>query len=73
MTLHIHAPKGFYLGQIRRRYARKFQTVTRELTEANTALAIAVLRWDKSHSEARVIFCTHDGYYQPHVVMEAKR
>lgn len=71
--LHIHAPSGYYLGQVKRLWEKRWRTVTLELTEAKTAMAIAVLRMEKEDSRARVIFCTHDGYYDPNVVMELKK
>ena len=71
--VHIHAPKGYYLGQIRKPWGRQWETVSKDLTDGRTAMAVAVLRMTKEHHKARVIFVTIDGYYDPHVVMEAKR
>lgn len=71
--VYIHAPAGYYLGQIKFRWARKWITVTQHLTDPKTAMAIAVLRMEKDkHHLARVLFCTEDGWYEPNVVMTAR-
>jgi hypothetical protein len=71
--VHIHAPKGHYIGQVKRLWAKRWRTVTLNLLDAKTAMAIAVLRMDKEDSRARVLFVDTDGWYEPHVVMECKR
>lgn len=71
-NVHIHAPAGHYLGQIKYRWAKQWTTVTHHLTDPKTAMAIAVLRMEKKHNLARVIFVTDDGWYDPNVVMTAR-
>ena len=71
MTIHIHAPKGYYLGQVRRTWQRSWRTVTGEMAEAKTAMSIAVLKMEKDDNRARVIFLTP--YYDPNVVMECSK
>lgn len=70
-TVHIHAPEGHYVGQIRRDWERKWRTVTKDLLDLKTAMAIAVLRMDKDDKRARVLFVAD--WYEPVVVMECKR
>lgn len=71
--IHIHAPKGHYIGQVKRLYGKTWRKVTLDLLDAKTAMAIAVLRMDKEDSRARVLFVDTEGWYEPHVVMECKR
>ncbi len=70
---HIHAPKGHYIGQVKRLWGKRWRNVTLDLLDSKTAMAIAVLRMNKDDNRARVIFVTEDGYYAPNVVMEATR
>ena len=70
--IHIHAPKGHYIGQVRARGAKLWTTVTSECRYANVALSNAVLKMKPGHFRARVIFVADSGYYEPEVVMELK-
>jgi hypothetical protein len=70
-NVHIHAPEGYYLGQIKRKWGNRWMTVTQNLTDPKTAMAIAVLRMEpEKHIFARVIFCAE--WYDPNVVMTAR-
>lgn len=72
-AIHIHAPKGHYIGQIKFRWAKQWTTVTQYLTDPKTAMAVAILRMEKDkHHLARVLFCTDDGWYEPTIVMTAR-
>lgn len=71
--VHIHAPKGHYIGQVKKLWAKRWRTVTLDLLDAKTAMAIAVLRMEKEDSRARVLFIDDEGWYEPHVVMECNK
>ena len=69
--VHIHAPKGHYIGQVRLYGHRKWETVTEKLSDAEVAMSLAVLAMKQSHKRARVLFIAD--WYEPNVVMECKR
>lgn len=69
--IHIHAPKGHYIGQVRLYGHRKWQTVTGRCTRAELAMADAVQQMSERHKRARVLFIAD--WYEPVVVMEANR
>lgn len=71
--IHIHAPKGHYIGQIRWYGHRKWETVTDKRDTAENAMAQAVLSMTDQHKRARVLFVDESGWYEPNVVMEATR
>ena len=73
MSIHIHQPKGRYLGQIRKKGYRSWRTVVRTRISAQRALSVAVTKMEDSDVQARVIFCTDDGWYEPNLLMEATR
>jgi hypothetical protein len=69
--VHIHAPKGHYIGQVRRYGHQKWETVTMPTQRAELAMANAVQSMSADHHRARVLFIAD--WYEPNVVMEAKR
>lgn len=69
--VHIHAPKCYYIGQVRLYGHRKWQTVTERWSNAEMAMSEAVLQMTQRHKRARVL-CMAD-WYEPMVVMEAHR
>lgn len=71
--VHIHAPPGYFLGQVRRRGAQRWQTVTGKCRSDTSAMAKAVSAMERYHKRARVIWVTTCGYYEPNVVMECSR
>ena len=71
MRIHIHAPSGYYLGQVRAAYAKRWRTVTGKCKSDTAAMAKAVKAMDFCHKRARVIFCAE--LYEPNVVMELSR
>lgn len=70
---HIHAPKGYFLGQVRRKGANRWETVTGRCRSDISAMSKAILNMTRHHKRARVIWVTTDGWYDPTVVMEASR
>ena len=72
IMIHIHAPKGHYIGQVRARGYKLWTTVTSECKSANAAMVQAVMAMELGHFRARVIFVVESGYYEPNVVMELK-
>lgn len=70
--IHINRPSGYYIGQVRRYGARRWQGVTGKLKTAERALSLAASDMDGFH-RVRVLFIDTSGYYDPRVVMEAKR
>lgn len=69
--IHIHAPKGHYIGQVRLYGHRKWETVTEKLSDAEVAMSLAVLAMKQSHKRSRVLFIAD--WYEPAIVMECKR
>lgn len=73
MTLvHIHAPRGHYIGQVRRMGHRRWETVTGRCRSGESALSRAALRMKDRH-RARVLFICDSGWYEPTWIMEATR
>lgn len=73
MTLvHINIPRGYYIGQVRRRGARRWQTVTGKCKTAERAMSRAV-NVMAGYQRARCLFCDVDGWYGATVVLEASR
>lgn len=73
MTIvHINRPSGHFIGQIRKPYARRWQTVTGRCKSAGSAMGRAVERMH-SVDHARVLFIDDSGWYEPHHVIEASR
>lgn len=73
MNLHIHAPPGKYIGQIRRVGCRTWRTVTRDHASAESAMSSTLDYMKYNDKRARVLFCDDSGYYEPNLVMELKR
>jgi hypothetical protein len=71
--VHIHAPRGKYLGQVRLYGHQKWQTVIEGCKSAEQAMSAAVMFMTANHHRARVIFVTDDGWYEPTIAMECKR
>lgn len=71
-NLHICWSRGHYLGQIRRAGARRWQTVTGRCQSAESAMSRATAKMQHM-KRARVLFVDSSGWYEPNVVMEAKR
>lgn len=71
-NLHICRPCGYYLGQIRRAGARRWQTVTGRCQSAESAMSRATAKM-RHMKRARVLFVDSSGWYEQNVVMEAKR
>ena len=69
--IHINRPHGHYIGQVRRIGAQRWDTVTGPRRSAHHALAAAVLK-GKGMKRARVLFIDNSGWYDPHLVMEAR-
>lgn len=69
--VHIHTPKGHYIGQVRRYGHRKWQTVTVPCTRAEQAMATAVQFMSADYHRARVLLIAD--WYDPTIVMECKR
>lgn len=69
--VHIHAPKGHYIGQVRLYGHRKWQTVTGRCTRAELAMADAVRQMSDRHKRARVLLIAE--WYDPIIVMECNR
>lgn len=68
MSLHIHAPKGCYIAQVRRRFERRWTQVGGEFKQKHRAQATAAANMVGDFFRCRVIFCCD--YYDPVVVME---
>ncbi|POA52088.1 MULTISPECIES: hypothetical protein [unclassified Pseudomonas] len=68
-ALHVHAPKGVYVAQIRRAFERKWTTVGGEFKQKHRAQATAAANMVGDFKRARVLFCAE--WYDPIIVMEA--
>ena len=71
--IHINTPKGHYIGQIRLRGHRKWETVTPKRDTVENAMAQAVLSMTENHKRARVLFIDDSGYYEPTICFEGNR
>lgn len=69
--LHIHAPKGTYVAQVRRRGCRNWETLGKAVCSKTTAAkrAVTTMLMREEYKRARVLFCAE--WYDPIVVMEA--
>lgn len=72
-AIHIHAPNGYFLGQVRAGGAHKWRTVTQKCKTWNSALSRAVMKMEDHHKRARVIYVVESGYYDPTVIAEASK
>lgn len=71
MNIHIHAPKGVYIGQIRKRGHRLWETVGKSRKYAKPAMIAAINAMSPDHKRARVLFCAD--WYEPTIVMELSK
>ena len=70
--IHINAPRGHYIGQVRRRGGRRWITVTGRCRTGESAMAKAAPKMRGMH-RARVLFIDNSGWYEPTFVMECAR
>ena len=69
----LHTP-GHYIGQVRGFGCRLWRTVTRKRHVKERAMAQAIAMMCEDDHRARVLWVGGRGsYYDPHVVMEARR
>jgi hypothetical protein len=71
--VHIHAPAHHFIGQVRQLGCRTWKTVGIKHSNAQGALADAVLSMNVNDKRARALMITESGYYDPVAVMEASR
>lgn len=71
-NLHICWSRGYYVGQVRYAGCRRWDEVTGRCKSAESALSKAALKMHDM-KRARVLFVDSSGWYEPNVVMEAKR
>jgi hypothetical protein len=70
--VHIYAPKGHYIGQIRRTGHRLWETVgDGKHTQETAAMVCAVAAMTEDHKRARVLFVTE--WHDPVIIMECNR
>lgn len=72
-SVHMYAPKGYYLSQTRRVGARRWRAVKGRFRSAKNAMVAAVREMRPDDKRARVLFMTYDGYHEPIQVMECVR
>lgn len=71
MTLvHIHQPKGHYIGQVRDYGCRNWQTVTSKHQSMYAAMARTVMMMQRA-KHGRVLLIAE--WYEPVVMMECKK
>ena len=68
--IHIHAPRGEYIAQIRLRGHKLWETVGKS-KNAKAAMIRAVNKMGENHKRARVLFCAD--WYEPVIVMELSK
>ena len=68
--VHIYAPNGHYIGQIRRAGHRLWETVSNCENE-QTAIICAVAAMTEHYKRARVLFVTE--WHEPVIIMECNR
>lgn len=73
MLLQIHEPSGYFIGQVRKRGAKTWETVTGRCRSGEAALAKALLAMRPSDSRARALFVDRDDWYASRVFMEAAK
>lgn len=71
-NLHICWSSGYFIGQVRPEGMKSWRDVTGRCKTAEAALALAVSR-THNPKRARVLFVDSSGWYEPNIVMEAKR
>ena len=72
--IHIHAPPGHYLPQTKRRGCRLWVNCGHKTIYRSTAFMAAAKHLSRTGVKmARVLWVDKDGYYEPNLVMEAKR
>lgn len=71
-NLHICWSRGYYVGQVREAGYRRWTTATGRCKSAESALSKAALKMHDM-KRARVLFVDSSGWYEPNIVMEAKR
>ena len=71
-ALHIYAPTGYYIGQVRREGCRNWRTVTRNNNSWRNAMAGAIRKMKEGDKRARVLWRDKEGWFGPEVIMEAK-
>lgn len=71
--VHVNVPSGYYIGQVRRIGCRNWRTVTKNLQCPKRAMSKAVMAMLRDDKRCRVLFVPRLGYYEPTVVMDAKR
>lgn len=73
MIFHLNKPSGYFIGQVRGRGARNWETVTGRCRSGEAALAKALLAMRPADSKARALFVDRNGWYASHVALEASR
>ena len=71
-NLHICWSRGYYVGQVREAGYRRWTTATGRCKSAECALSKAALKMHDM-KRARVLFVDSSGWYEPNIVLEAKR
>lgn len=71
MTVHINAPRGTYIAQIREVGCRRWTTVPGSSKTAERAMVKAIQAMTSRSWRARVLFTVE--WYEPLIVMQANR
>lgn len=72
--VHILWSRGKYLGQLRRRGCRRWETVTRKCVSKEAAIARAASKAQgREWKRLRVLFIDDNPYYGASIVFEGKR
>jgi hypothetical protein len=70
--VHIYAPPGHYIGQVRAEGCRTWETVTMDYATLEDAL-IKASKFFTEKKRIRVLFIDDSGYHEPTLMFEGKR
>lgn len=71
--IHINRPAHHFIGQIRRYGHQRWETVTGKCKTHQAAMCKAINAMAADHNRARVLLIADCGYYEPTVVLEARK
>jgi hypothetical protein len=70
--IHIFAPRGHYIGQVRKAGHKLWETATAEFESAEDALFVLATKM-AGMKRGSILIVDDSGYYEPNLVMEISR
>lgn len=71
-SIHIFAPRSYYIGQLRGIGCRRWRTMTGRCRSSNAALVRAVRKASRDDKRVRTLLCSYNPYLEPLVYAEGK-